>query len=111
MDELGGHINLEGLDIDCFVDDKLEEEFVDALNVGPGRVHFILLFYTCFTEAKVRFLDVRQGSEDVALNHLHHFIEVGNDKSGHVLLVSEHLLELIDGVEPLSLKKALSYYR
>ena len=50
LNELRGHVDLEGLDIDGFVDDKLEEELIDSLDMGPGRIDFLFLFNTCLAE-------------------------------------------------------------
>lgn len=78
LDELGGHVDLEGLHVDCLVDDQLEEELVDALEVGPGGVHLFFLFDSSFRETQVALFDVGEGSENVFFNHLHDFIQVGD---------------------------------
>lgn len=43
LHELRRHVDLKALHVDRLVDDQLQEELVDALDVGPGRVHLILL--------------------------------------------------------------------
>lgn len=42
------NIDLEGFNVYGFIYDKLEEELVNSLEVGPGGVHFIFLLNTCF---------------------------------------------------------------
>ena len=69
----------------------------------PGWVHLFLLINTGLRETKVRFLDVWKGPEDVFLNHLHDLIQVGDYHADHIFLVLEHLLELLNSIEPLSL--------
>ena len=103
LDELRGDIDLELTNLNALVDDELQEEFVDALEVRPGGVHLLLLVDTSLRETEVRFLHVGQGSEDVLLDHLHDLVQVRDDEVGHVFLVLEHLLELLDGIESLSL--------
>ena len=103
LDKLRGHVHLERAHFNRFVDDKLQEELVDSLEVGPGRVHLFLLVDTGLGEAKVGLLDVGERSEDILLDHLHDLVEVGDDDADHVLLVLEHLLKLLDGIESLSL--------
>jgi hypothetical protein len=63
------------------------------------------LLDTSFGESEVSFLNIREGAENVLFDHLHHFIQVGNDQGGDVLLITQHLLELVDRVQALSLKK------
>ena len=41
--------------------------------------------------------------ENVLLNHLHNLVKVGYDQCGYILLVTEHLLQLIDGIKSLGL--------
>lgn len=69
----------------------------------PRGINLILLLDTSFAEAEVCFLDVGERAENVLFDHLHHFIQVGNDQGGHVLLITQHLLQLIDRVQALSL--------
>ena len=69
----------------------------------PGWVHLFLLVDTCFSKVQIAFFDVGQGTEDVSLNHLHHFVQVGDDDAHHVFLVLEHLLELSNSIQAFSL--------
>ena len=103
LDKLRRDVDFEGADLDRFVDDELQEELVDALEVGPGWVHLFLLVDTGLREAEVRLLDVGEGPEDILLDHLHDLVEVGDDDADNVLLVLEHLLELLNSIESLSL--------
>jgi hypothetical protein len=66
----------------------LQEELIDTLEVGPSRVYFILLLDTGLRKTKVGFLYVRKGSENVLFDHLHDLIEVRDDQSGYILLVT-----------------------
>lgn len=43
LDERGSDVHLEGLDVSAVVHDKLQEKFVDWLQVGPGWVDQKLL--------------------------------------------------------------------
>ena len=103
LHELGSHVDLEGANFNRLVDNELEEEFIDALEVGPCGVHFFLLINSGLLEAEVALFDVGEGTEDVLLNHLHHFVQVGNDQRGDVFLVLQHLLEFLDGIESFGL--------
>jgi len=78
LDELGGHVDFEGFDVDSLVDDELEEELVDALEVGPGGGNFFFLFDSSFRKTQVALFYVGQRPENVFLYHLHHFVQVRN---------------------------------
>jgi hypothetical protein len=82
----------------------LEEEFVDSLEVRPGGVDLVLLLDSGLGHTKVGLLDVGQGSENVSLDHGHDFVQLWNNKGGDILLVAEHLLELVDRIESFSLQ-------
>lgn len=43
LDELGRYIDLEGLHISRLIDDQLQEKLVDALQVRPRGVYFLVL--------------------------------------------------------------------
>ena len=103
LDELGRDVDFEGTHFDRLVDNELKEELVDSLEVGPGGVHLLLLVDTGLGEVQIALLNVGQGSENIFLNHLHHFVEVGDDDTHHVFLVLEHLLDVCDGIKALSL--------
>ena len=103
LHELWRHVSLELLNFDAFVDDKLKEELIDTLQVRPGRVHLLLLVNTCLCEVQVALLHARQGTEDVLFDHLHGLVHVGNNGAHCDFLVRKHGLELLDGVETLSL--------
>ena len=105
LDELGSDEDLELLDLDRFVDNELQEELVDTLQVGPGGVHFFLLIDTGFGEVQIALFHARQRTENVLLNHLHDFIDVGKDDADDIFLVCEQLLDLLDGVETLRLEE------
>ena len=68
----------------------------------PGRIDLVLGLDTCLRELKIRFLDIRQRPEDVLLDHCHDIVEVRNDEADDGLLILQVLLDLIDGIEPLS---------
>ena len=104
MHELRSDISFELLDLDALIDDKLEEELVDALEMGPRWVHFFFLVNTRLRKVQVALLDARQGTEDVLLNHLHGLVHVGDDGAHRDFLVGEHGLELLDSIEALGLK-------
>ena len=87
LDELRGHIDLEGAYFHGFVDEELEEELVDALEVGPGWVHFFLLVDTRFRKVQIALLDVGKRSENVLFNHLHDLVQIWNDHRHYVFLV------------------------
>ena len=60
LNELGSNIGLKALHITGFVDNQLKEELVDALQMGPRGVDFLLLLDTGLRERKARaLLDVR----------------------------------------------------
>ena len=103
LHELGCYVDLEGAHLDGFVDDQLQEELVDSLEVRPGGVHLFLLVNTSLRETEVGFLDVWKRSENILLDHLHDFVQVGNNDANHIFLVLKHLLELLNGIESFSL--------
>ena len=103
LHELRRDIDLELSDFNGFVDDELQEKLVDALQMRPCRVHFFLLVDTCLSEVQIALLHVWQGSEYILFDHLHDLVEVGDDDADYVFLVLEHLLELRDRVQTLSL--------
>lgn len=71
--------------------------------MGPCRVHFFFLVDTGLSEIQITFLHIWQRSENIFLNHLHDFIEIGDDDAHHVFLVLEHLLKFRNSVKALSL--------
>lgn len=104
LHELGSHVDFKRANLDRLVDHKLQEELVDALEMRPCGVHFLFLVDTSLGEVQIAFFDVRKGTEDVLLNHLHDFVEVGDNHTHNVFLVLEHLLELGDGVKAFGLR-------
>ena len=58
MDELWCDIDFEGSYLNCLVDYELEEKLVDALEMGPGRVNFVLCLDTSVRHLQVRLFDV-----------------------------------------------------
>ena len=108
--ELGSNEDLELLDLDRLVDHELQEELVDTLQVGPGRVHFLLLIDTSLRKVQIALLYAGQRTENVLLNHLHDFIDVGKDNADDIFLVCEQLLDLLDGVETLRLEEVIEEF-
>ena len=94
LDKLRSYINLEGSDFNSFVNDQLQEEFVNSLKMRPGWIHLFFLVNTSLSESEVVFLHIWEWSEDVLLNHLHDLVQVGNDETAHILLILEHHLQL-----------------
>ena len=104
LHKLGCYVDFEGADLNLLVDDKLQEKLIDTLNVGPGRIHLLLLVGdTSLSEVQVVLLDTWQRSEDVLFNHLHDFIQVLKNDARQSFLVLNHLKELLNGVEAFSL--------
>lgn len=108
LDELRGDVHLELAHFDGFMDHQLQKEFVDSLEMGPRGVHLFFLVHTGFRHAQVALLDVGKRSEDVLLNHVEHFIQMGNDQSGDCFLVLQHTLQLLDRIKTISLKEVLA---
>ena len=106
MDKLLRHVTLELLDLDRFIDNKLEEELVDALKVRPGRVHLLLLVNTSLCKVQFVFVDARKWAEDVLFDHLHSLIEIWYNSANCDFLVAEHRLKFLDGIKALSLNKS-----
>jgi len=50
---LRGDVDLERSNLNGFVDDELEEKFIDSLEVWPGWVDLIFLLNTRFRELEV----------------------------------------------------------
>jgi len=103
LNKLWRHVDLERTDLNRFIYHELQEELVDSLEVWPSRVHLFFLINSSLRETKIGLLDVWKRSEDVFLDHLHNFVEVGNDHTDDVFLVLKHLLELLNSIESLSL--------
>jgi len=80
LDKLRCDIDFKRLNIHSFIDNQLQEKFINTLDMGPNWVNLIFLFDSSFRESKVFLLNVGQGSEDVAFNHLHDLVEVGDDQ-------------------------------
>ena len=106
LHKLGRHVEFELLDLNGLIDDKLEEEFVDTLEVGPRRVHLLFLIDTSLRKVQLVLIDTREWAEDILLNHLHGLVHVGNDGADYVFLVAEHRLKFLDGIKALSLNKS-----
>ena len=69
----------------------------------PGGFDLVLSLNTGFRKLEVGFLEVREWSEDVFLNHGHDIVEMGDDQADNGLLVLKQLLNFIDGVQSFSL--------
>ena len=103
LHELGRNVDLERSNFNRFIYNQLKEELVDALEMGPSRLNFVLLLDTGFGELKVGLLEVWQGSENVLLNHGHNVVQVGNNQRNNRLLILKHLLDFVDSVQPFGL--------
>lgn len=89
-------MNLQGLDLSSFVDNKLEEKLIDGLEMRPGRINQILFFLHANALAgEPGLLENRQGPEDVLFDHVDHEIQMGDDDRGHAVLVSQIVIELL----------------
>lgn len=96
--ELRGDKNFKLTDLNGLVDNKLEEKLVNTLKMWPGGIHFFVLIDTRLRKTEVGLFDVRQRSKDILLDHRHHLLDVWNYQLCYVLLVGEHLLELLHGI-------------
>ena len=105
LHKLWGHKYLQLAHFDRLVDYQLQEELVDTLEMRPRRVHFFVLVDTCFRQSKIGLLNVGKWPENVLFDHGHDLLDVRDDELGDILLVREHLLELLDSVKALSLSK------
>lgn len=103
MNELRRDINLEGPDLDCLINDELEEELVDPLEMWPGGINLILLINTGIRHLKGSLLHVWKWPEYVLLYHGHHIVQVRYDQICHDLLILQELLDLVDSIETLRL--------
>lgn len=104
LHKLRCNVRLEALHIASLIDDKLKEEFINALKMGPGGINFLLLFNTSLGERKTRvLLDVGKRSEDVLLNHLHHLVKIRNDELDDASLFLKKGLQLAYGVDSFRL--------
>lgn len=101
LHELRRHIALEGLHINRFVDDELQEQVVDALQVRPRRVYFVFLVDAGLGHLQIGLLEARQRSEQVLLDHDHDLVEVRHDQLTHELLALEHAANFVDSVDAL----------
>ena len=70
----------------------------------PSWIHLLLLVNTRLGEVQIALLDVGQGPENVLFDHLHGLVHVVDDDAHDRLLVGQHHLQLVDGVQPLCLK-------
>ena len=103
LNKLGSNIYFDRTDFYWFVDYQLQEELVNSLQVRPGRVHILLSFNTSLWETEATFFHVGKRSENVLLDHLDNFIQIGNDQAHNVFLVLEELLQFIDRLKTVSL--------
>lgn len=69
LDKLRSNEDFQLADFHGLVDHKLQEEFVDALQVWPGRIHFFVLVDARLRQREVRLLHVGKRAEDVLLDH------------------------------------------
>ena len=87
LHELRSHVNLQRSNLNCFVDDKLQEKLIDTLQMWPGWLDFIFGFDTSFRKLKIGLLEIRQWSKYVLLDHGHDIVQVRNDETDDCLLV------------------------
>ena len=104
MHEFCCHVKFQLLYFHGLVNYELQKELVNSLKMRPGGVHLFLLVNTRLGEVEITLLDVGQGPENVLFNHLHGLVHVVDDDAHNCLLVSQHHLQFVDGVESLSLK-------
>jgi hypothetical protein len=57
--------------------------------MGPGWFNLVFSLHTGLRKLKVGFLEVRERSEDVFLNHSHDIVEVRNNETNNCFLVLE----------------------
>ena len=105
LHELRRHIDLQAAHFNALIDDQLQEKFVNALQMWPGRVHILLGLDTRFREAEASFFNIGKRTEDVLLNHLDDLIKIGDYQAHNVFLVLQELLQLIDGLKAVSLRR------
>ena len=105
LHELGCNIHFERADFDTLIDHQLQEELIYSLKVRPGRIHVFLSFDASLGETETSFFDVREWPENVFLDHLNNFIQIGDDQTDNIFLVLEELLQLVDGLEAVGLDR------
>ena len=104
LDEGGSDVDFKGLDLSAFVDNELEEEFVDWLKMGPGGVDQILLFLHSHTLAwKASLLEDGKRPEDVLLDHVDDQVQVGDNDRGHAVLIGQVIIEFLKVSLPVTL--------
>lgn len=59
LHELRSDVYFQGSNLNGFVDDELQKEFIDSLQMWPSWLDFVFGFNSSFRELKVRFLEVR----------------------------------------------------
>lgn len=110
LNELSRNIRLDQLRVYLVTDDYGEEEFVDALQMGPGWVDVRYLLHTRLRVVHALF-DARQWAEYVSLYHVHDLIQVRHNKLSDQFLVVHHGADLVECIDTLSftLKIARSF--
>ena len=71
--------------------------------MGPGRVHFLLLVDTGLSKSQIALFHVWKGSENVLLNHVHHFVKIWDDVAADVFLVLQNHLKVLNCIQTLCL--------
>jgi hypothetical protein len=79
LHKLRRNVNLQGLNVDSFINNELEEELVNSLEVGPRRVYFVFRFNTSLRNPQILFFHTGERPEDVFLDHLHDLVKIGQD--------------------------------
>jgi hypothetical protein len=74
LNKLRCDVHFQRSDFDGFIDNKLQEEFINSLEMWPCWVDFILCLNTCLRELQVGFLNTWEGSENIFLNHGHNIV-------------------------------------
>ena len=103
LDKLRCYIDFEGSDLNGLIYDQLQKEFVNSLEMGPGRVHFLLLVDTGLSKSQIALFHVWKGSENVLLNHVHHFVKIWDDVAADVFLVLQNHLKVLNCIQTLCL--------
>jgi hypothetical protein len=111
LDELWRNIDLEGAHFDAFIDHQLQEKLVDPLKMWPRWIHILLCLNAGLGETKAAFFHVRKRTENVLLDHLNYFVQIRDDQADNVFLVLQELLQLVDGLESVSLHGNINWMR
>ena len=98
LNELWSNVNFKLSYLDCFVDHKLQKEFVNSLQMRPSWIDFIFCLNTSLWDLKRVFPNIRQWSKYILFNHGHYIIQMRDDQSIHHFLILQQLLDFINSV-------------